>query len=498
MKKYFNLLSVLLVTMSFQSISCYQSLLVDLSTRFLKGLPEFIGYDKSKGMTNEMKAFYPSYQAWGSNAYTLKSNELSCAFDNFVAGFRNDTQYNNPGAWANKASPPQSLFNTSKNPPEIAYPYIQKVVVPAGSTILFIGDMHASPHSFLRTLWRWFLRGFIDSNLKLKKDYYFVTSGDYVDFGNGGSELWYLLVMLKLNNWNQVFMLRGNHEFWSWSVDNILSLSTFINELDFKFGGIETAQLKNKIRHAYNLLPSALLIGTENNYIVCAHGRADPTYNAMNLLQQGNFYDYLSAPHNFAYDGTKHGGSSNNIFINGLYSNDPSTKPIETDIKALRTQYSYMQKTTHIIVRGHQHSTIPECFCFVVDGYPVGTNPNTTVLPGWQAEHNVRPEDQCALINGCFNINDLLYYPIYTLFSAIGNTTRFDCFSKIRTDEEFCQWRFKVYQRDLNTNETYLRNFARLELCQCIHRNDIRTVYANDQKPFNDPLSEELIRLAEA
>ncbi|MFA6263836.1 MAG: metallophosphoesterase [Candidatus Babeliales bacterium] len=490
-KKY--LLIVLTLILSCTSLVCVENSLVDFSTRFLKGLPEFIGYDIRRGMTNEMKVFYASHHEWSKSPFTLKSNELGAAFDTFIRGCRDDANFNNASTWVNKVRPPVSLFNTFRTQPEIAYPYIQKVVVPEDSTILFMGDTHASPHSLLRALWRWRLLGYMGNDFKLKEKCFFVILGDYVDYGNGGAEMWYLLAILKRHNWNQVFMLRGNHELWS--LDDLLSEATFFNELAYKFGVAAAAGLINKLMCAYNLLPSALLIGTNGNYILCQHGGADATYSAVNLLQEGNFYDYLSAVHNFAYDGTAHGGLTNNRFIGRYYSDDPYTMPIETDIAALSTNYSSGNNRTRVIVRGHQHVNIPECFCFIRKGYPVGTDPNTTILPGWQAEDNVSLADQNDITKGSFSLANPDCYPIYTLFSAPANFTRYDCFARIKTAAEFSQWRFKLYQRDLDIDQKYYRNFARFEL---YNTGDIRTVYSEYHQPFNRPLSNELLELAVA
>lgn len=485
--KRFKLLMPLTFTLLFTSSFCQrtppkETPLVALSNRILKGLPEFIGCNFN--MTNEMKTFYASSVEWNLNPYTLKYNDLDAALYRFISGFRNDTAYKDSNKWVNKIPPPNSIFDFSQDQPNIFYPYIQKVVVPAQSTIFFMSDIHASPHTLLRTLWRWRLDKVMDSNFKLKSNCYFVFHGDYVDFGNGGSEVWNILSTLKLNNWRQVFMLRGNHELWP--TDHSATHSTFFDEVAYKFGESAPQILENKIKCAYNLLPHALLIGTANDYILCAHGGADATYNAANLLKSGNFYEYLSAQHNFAYGNNVYGGWSNNRFIGRIYSDDPATKPIETDVNSLPIQYSRDGKRTHIIMRGHQHGEATQCFCFIKNGYPVGTNPNTTILPSWQAPNNVSAEDQRLMVKGLFKMNNLNYYPLYSFFSATGNSTRYDCFAKIKVADDFSNWTFEIDQQDLDTSEQFLRNFARFEL---FNRNNIKTVYSRNNKPFALPLS---------
>ena len=480
--KYFILLtSTLLCTSGFHQ----DTPLAALSIRILKGLPEFIGCNFD--MTDEMKAFYPSSVEWNLNPYTLKYSDLDGALYRFISGFRNDIAFNNAHEWVNKIPPPSTIFDFSQDQPNIFYPYIQKVIVPPEATIFFMSDIHANPQTLLRSLWRWRLDGVMDSNLTLKSNCYIVIHGDYVDFGNGGSEVWYLLSTLKLNNWRQVFMLRGNHELWP--TEQSSTHSTFFDEVAYKFGEASPLALEHKIKCAYNLLPHALLIGTASDYILCAHGGADATYNAANLLQSGNFYAYLSAQQNFAYGNPPNevnGGWSNNRFMARVYSNDPATKPIETDVNSLQAQYSCNGKRTRIIMRGHQHGEAPQCFCFIKKGYPVGTNPTTTILPSWQAPNNVSAEDQSSMVNGSFKIKNSNYYPLYSLFSATGNSTRYDCFTKVKVAGKFSNWIFEVDQRNLDTSEQFLRNFARLEL---YHGNEIKTIYSKTNKPFAQPLS---------
>lgn len=493
LNRYFKRIILPIFILSFQitfhTANCIETSLVDFSTWFLKGLPEFIGKDPKKTTPSEMKVFYKSDKEWDKNLFTLKSNDLDGVFEDFIENFSKDSNYNNASKWVSKVEPPKSLFDFSKNPAEIAYPYIQKVVVPAGSIIFFIGDTHGSPHSLLRTLWRWRVRELMDNNFKIKKNYYFVILGDYADRGNGTSELWYMLTTLKLKNWNQVFIIRGNHDVWAHH--QAWGHSTFLSELDYKFGDAE--KFKNKIKCAYNLLPHALLIGTENDFILCAHGGADATYNAVNLLHPDNSYEFLSAKHNFAYDSAAHGDWTKNTFMARIYSGDPKTKPIDTDINALTTQYSSGSKKTHLIVRGHQHSEMPDCFCLVKKGYPVGKDPISTLLPSWQAKNNVKADDRSDILDGTFKPSNTEYYSIYTFFSATGNHNIYDCFGSIKVAEKFSDWTFKLYQRDLDTNKTLLRKFARLEL---YNGKEIRTVYSKDKTPFPEPLSKDLRKFA--
>jgi hypothetical protein len=446
------------------------NLLDQITHRILGSLPEFIGCDMTKGTFNEFKTFYPNTQSWYANPNTLKCHELVHLYHQLVEKMKHDPHFNDNHKWLSHRSPPSTLYDYSTDCPNIRYPYIQKIIVSSSSKLLHVGDIHGSSHSFLRTLIRWNLKGKMDRNFKLSENYHVIITGDYVDYGNGGIETWWLLITLKLCNWNRVFMTRGNHELWDSS--NIITHSSYINELIVKFGVHRTEQLKPLIKCVYNLLPHALLIGTETNFFVFAHGGLDPTFHTEDLYNSKAYYQQLSAEHNYYYGQvpSSHGTWSQNYFIGRLYNNDPTTHPIETDLHALKKHYKGKKITTHSIIRGHQHGNSAPAFCFVHVDYPVGTNPNTTLLPSWQAPNNVSKHVKHQLIEGRYNMLNRKYYPLYTSFTATGNTTRYDCYGQI----SMYSLTFKIVQHSLDTNQTYLRSYAKFVIN---HHKQLHTIY---------------------
>ena len=63
-------------------------------------------------------------------------------------------------------------------------PNIQKIIVPQGAEIRFIGDLHGSVHGLIRVLVTLMKEGFLDSNLKIIKPHgYLIFLGDLVDYG---------------------------------------------------------------------------------------------------------------------------------------------------------------------------------------------------------------------------------------------------------------------------------------------------------------------------
>ncbi len=96
------------------------------------------------------------------------------------------------------------------------YPEVceERKVLPArDNDICVIGDIHGSVHSLVKILNDLKAKGYLDDYFKIIRDeFYMVFTGDYVDRGLFGTEVWYLLLKLKLTNWDKVFLLQGNHE----------------------------------------------------------------------------------------------------------------------------------------------------------------------------------------------------------------------------------------------------------------------------------------------
>jgi len=97
--------------------------------------------------------------------------------------------------------------------------YMQKVLSSANNPRIFvIGDLHGDLHCFNRIIER--LQSFhvLDNNRFVDANTYVVFLGDYTDRGAHGIEVLTQVLRLKNNqngqnsNWNNVFLLRGNHD----------------------------------------------------------------------------------------------------------------------------------------------------------------------------------------------------------------------------------------------------------------------------------------------
>jgi len=155
-------------------------------------------------------------------------------------------------------------------------PFTQKVAIEPGSKIIFHGDFHGDIRSFISTL-DWlsdqdYLDGFKIKNRKT----YLVFLGDYVDRGSYGVEVIYTLMRLKLENPDNVFMVRGNHEDFQ-----MTTAYGFLREGQMKYGRQFNPL---PIWRIYDFLPVVIYMGTGSNYVQCNHGGMEPGYDPTSLL----------------------------------------------------------------------------------------------------------------------------------------------------------------------------------------------------------------------
>jgi len=218
-------------------------------------------------------------------------------FEQIIKTFVKQFQASNfaqKNAWLDKA-PPKDFFDLENNEgyfpderasKEYSHPYVQKLIVPSGSTVFFIGDFHGSLHSLLRILFRFVAAGYLNDHFEIvKKNVYIIFNGDLVDRGRYSTEVLYTTLLLKLKNWGNVFLLRGNHE--DRTLSNKYGLS---KELEKKYGDV------NRILHvfvcrAFEFFPLALYLGSGEDegkkpyFVQCCHGGIEIGFNPKAFLE---------------------------------------------------------------------------------------------------------------------------------------------------------------------------------------------------------------------
>ncbi len=159
---------------------------------------------------------FPLRKSFDKDKYTFFSTEEIEAIVKEIKDKFKDKGFTDKKNWLNQKGSPAENFTGEK-----VWDCVQKKVIPAGSKVCFMGDIHGSLHSLLRNLKRLQLLDFLGDDFKLKEGNYMVFLGDYVDRGTYGIEVLYLLMCLKLANWDKVILLRGNHELVSINEDPV-------------------------------------------------------------------------------------------------------------------------------------------------------------------------------------------------------------------------------------------------------------------------------------
>ncbi len=314
---------------------------------------------------------------------------------------------------------------------EYAYPFAQKIIVPAGSNICFMGDLHGSVHSLVRNLSRLVTLKYLDNNWNsIKPNFYMVFTGDYGDRGRYSAEVWYTLIQLKLANWDNVFLLRGNHE-----TKAISSRFGYYTEINKKFRSNKT--LVRKATNIFRLLPMALYVGSGNkkniDFIQCCHGGIHPKTRIKYFLRSDTkFLKITDNGDGFLWSDFHYGENpkdvswgNRGVYTAGTFSIGAAKRFLElNELKAF--------------FRGHQH-----------DSYGLKMFCHTNKYLESEPEHwkkivsiNDQKNSQGFLINN--------YTPVFTFSSASeGVSLPYDCFAILTTAQTYDRWRLNVFEYKL-------------------------------------------------
>ena len=246
-----------------------------------------------------------------------------------------------------------SLFQAQFNfAIDVNLSYCQKQNVPLGGEIVFVGDIHGSAHSLLKII----KKHVADDFKIIKNNLYIVFTGDYVDRGMYGVEVWYTLLRLKLANWDKVFVLRGNHE-------NLLQNSDtpvgFFAELVAKYGVDNGVIYLKKFDELYKRLVLVLYLKSGDNWIQCCHGAIDPCCDMRYFLNNSEMVSYIDF-NKIGYGRT----DAVNGFVWGDFQGNGST--IEMNLRRISwLEYLstcdmvkwFKESGIHAIFRGHQHNS---------------------------------------------------------------------------------------------------------------------------------------------
>jgi hypothetical protein len=175
-------------------------------------------------------------------------------------------------------------------------PYVQKNIIESEKSIIItFGDLHGDVESLNEALKYLVQHNMLDKNnkFKTKNNTYLYFLGDYIDRGWYGCEVLYTLLRLAIENPDNVFLIRGNHE-----DIRIYADYGFVREISGKFPTHFAAYL-TAINKIFELMPAACYLGGKNKdgliqYLQCCHGGIECGYNP---LTRG----LLDSPHALTY-----------------------------------------------------------------------------------------------------------------------------------------------------------------------------------------------------
>jgi hypothetical protein len=188
--------------------------------------------------------------------------------------------------------------------------------------ITVIGDLHGSLFNFIRTIFRLRKINVLNENFQLNTAKSIQTTkirnklvflGDIIDSGYYSLEIYYIMILLKLINSEDVYIIRGNHEYISENekilAPNAINQNDVQEDLDHKyitnivFGGrlsfnLECADMNIEpelIFNSYRYLPCALFLQIDENgvdrYYFFSHGGISP-YFTTNIFRPEDAYEH--------------------------------------------------------------------------------------------------------------------------------------------------------------------------------------------------------------
>lgn len=158
------------------------------------------------------------------------------------------------------------------------YGFIEKRDLPL-SEIFVRADLHGDLKSLIENLLQLQQIGHLDANFKCKPNFHLIILGDYSDRGDYGLEILVLIAYLKMENPDQVILIRGNHESTKENKKYVdKNLQTYI------------ASSENLLTKFYESMPLAVYVSMNTNlyerreYVLFTHGTFEPITDLSELI----------------------------------------------------------------------------------------------------------------------------------------------------------------------------------------------------------------------
>lgn len=224
--------------------------------------------------------------------------------------------------------------------------YVQKIISKKNEKFIIIGDIHCDLVNFKLILENLIKEGIINDNFKIiEENYKIIFLGDMVDYGLYGIETVMIILLLKNKNFDNVYIISGNHE-----QSDLYSEYHLGQEIKTEI--TEEKSFKGKFESFFNLLPVAIFLKYNNDkkYYQFCHGGVP--YEYINNFDF-NFKKFLIYDHNKTYILDDYLSEQ---FLWNDFTNDNSSK-LEIDRKQICSKdiSIYLEKyNIYSIISGHQ------------------------------------------------------------------------------------------------------------------------------------------------
>ena len=441
----------------------------------------------------------PTFSEWNSKCAPLPGNrqlrgripparllplaqftELEVVIDDFFRLCRTGS-LSRRDAWQG-GMPAASFFDSARayfSHREVPFtPFVQRLVVPPGTEVIFHGDLHGDLHSLLARL-RWLNeRGYLDGFQVIKSNAFLVFLGDYADRGVYGIEVFYTLLRLKLANPDRVFLGRGNHEDLKLATEYGLTF-----EGESKYGRRFNAA---KVARFFDFLPVALYVGSGTNFIQGSHAGVEPGFDPGEFLDAARPVEFqavgelrrkaFSQRHPSFHELVQSGGKSDYELTfqdfrplsptlpytlgfmwtdytvtrgEPAFRIDPGRGPVFGDeaTRLILNASGGTNSALRALVRGHQHSSVPNPMMRRLVA-------SRGVFQHWQTNDSLtRLQAPVPVLAGLLETQPVRRIPAGSVWTfnvspnsayGLGCDFDFDAFGIVTVAEDFSDWRLRV------------------------------------------------------
>ncbi len=159
--------------------------------------------------------------------------------------------------------------------------FAEEISIPTDTSLVIKADIHGNWIMFKLYIEKLISEEYLDDNLRCKEGVHITFLGDFTGRNNSDLFITAIIAMMKLQQPEQIHILKGNHEEKSF-IDQAKDPSSLVYEY---FSSSD--ERKNMINSFSDNLPIIIIFHEKNyeRYVSCVHGVVDPTVNLKQLIR---------------------------------------------------------------------------------------------------------------------------------------------------------------------------------------------------------------------